>query len=427
MKEELFSPEEAMPLEERERYYNEKVRQVVQFAYDNAPAAKDKLDKAGVKPSQINTTRDLELVPTISRDEIIELQKANPPFGGLLAVPVESLYRIIYSPGPIYIPLGSTEYANSARKILFAVGFRRGDPVILSMPNLYMAGSSVEDAMLLDGIVSISAGTGNTELQVAMMHDLSIKGYIGTPTFLMNMVRKAEELGYNYRQDFKLQCALVWGEPLLPEVRNTLEQDYGIRLADGIGVGVGLDLGCYCGQRNGFHITEEQFVEIVEPDTGKQLPPGEVGALLVTGFSNNAFPMIRYMTGDLSSLITEPCPCGRTSPRLTGILGRVGDSIKVRALYLTPGQVKTAASKFPEISNYQVVVSRVGYKDQMTFNLELADETIDQDKFFKELQASFQDTCRVRIDKINVVPPGTIPEERKIIVDERSWQIKTST
>lgn len=426
MKEELFSPEEAMPLEERERYYNEKVRQVVQFAYDNAPAVKDKLDKAGVKPSQINTTRDLELVPTISRDEIIELQKANPPFGGLLAVPVESLYRIIYSPGPIYIPLGSTEYANSARKILFAVGFRRGDPVILSMPNLYMAGSSVEDAMLLDGIVSISAGTGNTELQVAMMHDLSIKGYIGTPTFLMNMVRKAEELGYNYRQDFKLQCALVWGEPLLPEVRNTLEQDYGIRLADGIGVGVGLDLGCYCGQRNGFHITEEQFVEIVEPDTGKQLPPGEVGALLVTGFSNNAFPMIRYMTGDLSSLITEPCPCGRTSPRLTGILGRVGDSIKVRALYLTPGQVKTAASKFPEISNYQVVVSRVGYKDQMTFNLELADETIDQDKFFKELQASFQDTCRVRIDKINVVPPGTIPEERKIIVDERSWQIKGS-
>jgi len=424
MKEELFSPEEAMPLEERERYYNEKVRQVVQFAYDNAPAVKDKLDKAGVKPSQINTTRDLELVPTITRDEIIELQKANPPFGGLLAVPVESLYRIIYSPGPIYIPLGSTEYANSARKILFAVGFRRGDPVILSMPNLYMAGSSVEDAMLLDGIVSISAGTGNTELQVAMMHDLSIKGYIGTPTFLMNMVRKAEELGYNYRQDFKLQCALVWGEPLLPEVRNTLEQDYGIRLADGIGVGVGLDLGCYCGQRNGFHITEEQFVEIVEPDTGKQLPPGEVGALLVTGFSNNAFPMIRYMTGDLSSLITEPCPCGRTSPRLTGILGRVGDSIKVRALYLTPGQVKTAASKFPEISNYQVVVSRVGYKDQMTFNLELADETIDQDKFFKELQASFQDTCRVRIDKLNVVPKGTIPEERKIIVDERSWQIK---
>ena len=426
MKEELFSPEEAMPSEEREQYYNERVKQVVEFAYQNAPAVKSKLDKAGVKPSQIRTTRDLELIPTITRDEIIELQRVNPPYGGLLAVPVESLYRFIYSPGPLYVPLGSTEYAKSARKILFAMGLRRGDTVILSMPNLYMAGASVEDAMILDGIVCISAGTGNTELQMTMMHDLGIKGYIGTPTFLMNMVRKAEESGYNFRKDFKLQYALVWGEPLLPEVRNTLENDYGIRLTDGLGVGVGLDLGFYCGQRNGFHITEEQFVEIVEPETGKQLPPGEVGALLVTGFSNDAFPMIRYMTGDLSSLITEPCPCGRTSPRITGIMGRVGDSLKVRALYLTSGQVKTVAEKFPVIANYQVIVSREGYKDKLTFNLELADESIDRDRFLKELQSNFQDVCRVRVDKINVVPGGTIPEERKVLKDDRDWQIKTS-
>ena len=426
MKEELFSPEEAMPLEERERYYNEKVRQVVQFAYDNAPAMKAKLDKAGVKPSQIRTTKDLELIPPITRDEIIELQKENPPFGGLLAVPEESLYRIIYSPGPMYIPLGTPEYSNSARKILFSMDLRRGDMAIVSMPTLFMAGASVEDAMRLDGIVNIAAGAGNTELQVGILHDLNVKGYVGTPTFLMNLAQKAEELGYNFRQDFKLKSALVWGEPLLPEVRNTLEQDYGIRLVDGLGVGVGLDLGCYCRQKAGFHVTEEQFVEIVEPDTWQQLPPGEVGALLITGFSNDAFPMIRYLTGDLSSLITEPCACGRTSPRLTGILGRVGDSVKVRALYLTPGQVKTVATKFPVISKCQVVVSRVGYKDQMTFNLELADETIDRDKLFKELQTSFQDACRLRIDKINVVPAGTIPDDYKTLVDERSWQIKST-
>ena len=426
MTDKLYFPEEAMPLEERERYYNEKVRQVVQFAYENAPAMRDRLDKAGVKPSQIKTTKDLELIPSITRDNIIELQKANPPFGGLLAVPVPSLYRLIYSPGPIYVPLGSTEYANSARKILNEVGLRKGDLAILSMPNLFMAGASIEDAMVLDGIVGIPAGAGNTELQVNMIRDLGIKGYIGTPTFLMNLLRKAEELGYDFHQEFRLRCALVWGEPLLPEVRNTLEQDYGIRLTDGLGVGVGLDLGYDCSQRTGFHITEEQFVEIVEPDTGKQLPTGEVGALLVTGFSNNAFPMIRYMTGDLSSLATESCPCGRTSPRLTGILGRVGDSVKVRALYLTPGQVKTVVSRFPEISKYQVVVGRVGYKDEMTFNLELADESIDRDKFFKALQTSFQDACRLRIDKFNVVPPGTIPEDDKTIKDERSWQIKAA-
>jgi phenylacetate-CoA ligase len=107
-----------------------------------------------------------------------------------------------------------------------------------------------------------------------------------------------------------------------------------------------------------------------------------------------------------------------------GVMGRVGDSVKVRALYLTPGQVETVASRFPVISKFQVVVSRVGYKDEMTFNLELADETIDRDEFFRELQTTFQGACRLKIDKINFVPPGTIPEEHKTIVDERSWKVK---
>jgi len=105
-------------------------------------------------------------------------------------------------------------------------------------------------------------------------------------------------------------------------------------------------------------------------------------------------------------------------------MGRVGDSVKIRALYLTPGQVKTVASRFPVISRYQVVVGRVGYRDEMTFNVELADESIDRGKFCTELQTSFQDACRLRIDKINFVLEGTIPEEHKIIVDERSWQVR---
>lgn len=424
MKDEFYSPEEAMPAEERERYYQKKIRQVVRFAYDRAPAVRERLDKAGVKPSQIRTVKDLELIPFISREEIIELQKANPPYGGLLAVPVSRLYKIIYSPGPIYVPLGSVDYCVSACKILHAVGLRQGDMAILSMPSLFMAGASIMDAMARDGIVGVPAGAGNTELQISMIRDLGIKGYIGTPTFLMTLVKKAEELGYDYHRDIKLRCALVWGEPLLPEVRKTLEQDCHIRLTDGLGIGVGLDLGYTCSQQAGFHITEEQFVEVVDPDSGHQLPPGEVGAVLVTGFSNNAFPMIRYKTGDLSILAVEPCSCGRTSPRLLGIVGRVGDSVKVRALYITPGQVKAVVSRFPAIAKCQVMVSRVGYKDDMTFNIELADETIDREKFISDLQTSFQDGCRLRIDKINFVPKGTIPEGAKTIIDERSWQIK---
>ncbi|MBA7699509.1 hypothetical protein ES703_108206 [subsurface metagenome] len=108
-----------------------------------------------------------------------------------------------------------------------------------------------------------------------------------------------------------------------------------------------------------------------------------------------------------------------------GILGRVGDSVKVRALYLTPAQVKTVVSRFPVVSKCQVVINREGYRDNMVFNVELADESIDKKAFTSELQGSFQDACRLRIDKINFVPKGTIPDEHKMIIDERSWEVKT--
>ena len=424
MTDQLHSSEKAMPAEEREHYYNEKVRQLIQFAYENTPAMKERLDRAGVKPSQIRTTRDLEFIPFTTRDEILELQKAEPPYGGLLAVPVPSLYRILYSPGPIYVPIGSLEYARPVLRMLHAAGLQKGDLVICSLPSLFIAGSVAVDAMALGQMVAIPAGAGNTELQVNMIRDLGVKGYFGVPSFLMNLVQKADELGYDFKREFKLRCAVVITEPLLPEVRNTLEQDYGIRLTDSLGIGIGPALGIECSQKAGFHMLEETFVEIVDPDTGKQLGAGEIGVMVVTAFNNDAFPVVRYMTGDLSAFSDEPCACGQASIRLMGVMGRVGDSVKIRALYLTPGQVKTVASRFPVISRYQVVVGRVGYRDEMTFNVELADESIDRGKFCTELQTSFQDACRLRIDKINFVAEGTIPEEHKIIVDERSWQVR---
>ncbi|MBU2607967.1 MAG: hypothetical protein KKF26_01465, partial [Chloroflexi bacterium] len=204
MKEELYSQDQAMSPEERQQHYDKQVSQVVQFAYDNAPAVKDRMDKAGVKPSQISTTRDLELIPLITRDEVIGLQKDNPPYGGLLAVPVESLYRILYSPGPFHIPISSPEAARKVLKIIHAAGLRRGDSVISTLPPLFAAGSMFMDALSLDGLVNIPAGTGNTELQVNMIRDLGITGYFGTPSFLMNLVRKAEELGYDFKNEFKL-------------------------------------------------------------------------------------------------------------------------------------------------------------------------------------------------------------------------------
>jgi phenylacetate-CoA ligase len=180
-------------------------------------------------------------------------------------------------------------------------------------------------------------------------------------------------------------------------------------------------LGYECSQKSGWHIPEEVIVEIVDHETGKQLAPGEVGAIVATPF-NKIFPLIRYGTGDLSSINVEPCPCGRTSPRLTGLLGRVGEEVKVRGMFVHPRQVKEVMAKFNQIAQFQVKVGRHEQRDMITFNLELKDETVDKQKLTNDLAKAFQDVCRVKADKIGFVAKGTIPEAHKVIVDERTWE-----
>jgi len=416
------SSAKAISAEDRQEYLNQNIKRIVTFAYENAPAIRKKLDEAGVKPSQIRTTKDLELIPFTTRDELIELQKENPPFGGVLAVPRESVYKIVVSPGPIYAPLGSIKYCYDVVRIIQAAGMVKGDLVIISFPFLFLAGASLQDALITAGITPISAGPGNTELQVNTMRDLGVTGYVGAPSFLMTLLEKAEELGFDIRRDFKLKRAVTAAEPLLPEVKDTFEQKYGIKITNGIGIGLGPWLGYSCEQGEGFHVLEDLFIEIVDRETGKQLKPGEVGGLSITSFSNDAFPLIRYRTGDLSSFMTEPCTCGRTSPKFAGILGRESESVKVRALFLTPGQVKAVESQLPTTSRCQVVLSRARYKDKVTCKVELAVGDIDREKMSQDIQRSFKEKSNLRLDEIEFVAKGTILDGYKYIVDERSYQ-----
>lgn len=238
----------------------------------------------------------------------------------------------------------------------------------------------------------------------------------------MTLLEKAEELGFDIRRDFKLKQAVVAAEPLLPQVKNTFEQKYGIKITNGIGIGLGPWLGYSCEQGEGFHVLEDVFIEIVDRETGKQLEPGEVGGLALTSFANDAFPLIRYRTGDLSSFSAQPCACGRTSPKFAGILGRESESIKVRALFLTPGQVKALESELPSIDKCQVVVSRSGHMDKVLCKLELTDEAADREKVSQDVQRIFKGKSNLRVDEVEFVAKGTIPEGYKHIVDERSYQ-----
>jgi phenylacetate-CoA ligase len=411
---------ETMPAEEREKYLNQALIDIINYAYQNARAVKEKMDRAGVRPSQIRSIKDLERIPITKKDDFAALQKSNPPFGGFLAAPIESVDWIFISPGPIYNPL--YQEATKDAKALYAAGFRKGDIVINALSHhMAQAGYPNDRAAIELGATVIPTGTGNAELQVQIMHDLKVTGYIGTGNFLMTLIKKAEEKGYNFCRDFTVRKAFLTAEKLLPSIRRSLEQDYGISVADTYGTSEFGMVAYECNQKLGMHIPEELLVEIVDPQTGKQLEPGEVGEVVVTPF-NKISPLIRFGTGDLSSMTTEPCPCGRTSNRLTGILGRVGTEVKVRGMFLHPRQVEEVMAKFDPISNFQVVVGRKGERDEMTINIELKDETIDRQKFADSLAKTFQDICRVRADSIQFMTKGTILEEHKTVVDERTWE-----
>ncbi len=410
---------EWMPPEERQRYLNEGLRKLVQQSYQSVPAVKAILDRAGIQPSEIRTIEDLEKVPVTRKDDFVKLQRENPPFGGFLGKPIESLKRISMAPGPTYIP---ELVASSFARLFYGAGYRQGDRVIVTFNyHLGPGGLCVDDALELMGITIINGGVGNTELQVQVMRELKVTGFVGTPSFLMTVIQTAERLGYDFRRDFEIKRAMFSAEPLTPSVRRTLEEDYGIDTCQWYGlVEVGI-IGYDCSAKSGMHFGEDMIVELIDHETGKHVGPGQSGEIVATPLEGT-LPLLRYGTGDLSSYTEEPCPCGRTSYRLLRVMGRVGDAVKVRGLYVHARQVEEVVSKFPELSKAQIVINRVGHRDEMTLRVELEDESADKDKLLKAIHESIRGICRVRADKVDFLSKGTIPEEYKKVEDQRTWE-----
>ncbi|MFC2122363.1 phenylacetate--CoA ligase family protein [Bacteroidota bacterium] len=420
MKNEYYDAKETMSIEERELYLNKRLSDTVAYAYQNAPAFKEKMDRASVTPDQINTVKDLEKIPITRKDDFSEYQKANPPMGGFLAVPRAK--TIFVSPGPIYEPEDYDEQFEICAKALYATGFRPGDTAIITFSfHMVPAGIRMAETLTRLGVTWVPMGVGNTEIQLEVLRDLKVTCYVGTPSFLGLIIKRAEELGHDFRKDYYLKSAWFIAEMLSPSLRQSLEQDYGISCAQGYGTAEHGTLAYECPEKSGMHIPEELIVEIVDPATGQQLGPGEVGEVIVTPF-NEIFPLIRYGTGDLSSYITEPCPCGRTSYRLTGVLGRVGEEVKARGMFIHPRQLQEVMSRFDQISQFQVVVSLHDNADVITINIELKDDTIDKKQLSTRLMKDFQNLCRVRPDKVEILASGTIPEGSKAILDQRVWK-----
>jgi phenylacetate-CoA ligase len=412
---------ETMLQKKRPQYLNQKLRGIIQYAYKNSQAFKNKMDSAGLKPKDVLTLKDLEKIPITKKTELMELQKKNPPFGGFEGIPITELRRIFVSPGPIYEP-GETEYSELGwAQGMYAGGFRPGDIVIntFSYHMVPFALQMVDNSLHRIGCIIIPTGIGNTEQQVHILKNFKATGYCGTPSFLLNIAEKAEEMGLDLKKDLNLRVGFVAAEMLPESLRSKLEEKFGMFIRQAYGTADIRCLGYECMKKNGMHVPDDKIVEIVDPNTGKQVGPGKMGEIVATTF-DRVYPLIRFGTGDLSVLSETACPCGRTTPRLIKILGRVDQATKVRGLFIHPGQIDEVASRHSEIAKYQMVITRREDKDEMTFRVEPKEEVIKPEKLKDEIERSIRDVIKVRGD-VQFIPKGSIPEGAKKIEDQRTW------
>jgi phenylacetate-CoA ligase len=402
---------------------NERLRHIIQHAYANAPAVKSILDAAGVSPDDIQTLADLDKIPVTSKDRLVELQAASPPFGGFLAVPLNTLRHVFFSPGPLYEPsAGESAVMDTVRDMFAIAGFTAGDIVINAFGyHLIPTGLALDQVLREVGATVIPAGVGNADLQIKMMLDLGVTGYIGTPSWLMALIQKAEERGLDLRGQFSLQKALVSAEPLPPAMRQTLVEKYDLRVTNGYGTA---ELGFLAYNTEGglpMRLLGTPIIQVVDSETGGSVGTGEAGEVVVTTF-NQTYPLIRFGTGDLAVNV-DPAPGeSRQEERSIILVGRVGDAVKVRGMFVHPNQLTFALSQVVGIARAQAVITRPENRDELTLRAVLADESADREALSKGLGAAVQAACRVKVDRTEFIPAGDLSEDAKVILDERRWE-----
>lgn len=371
-----------------------------------------------VDAGTINSRAALATLPITRKSDLLALQRAAPPFGGLLASNPQQLRRIFMSPGPIFDPEGSGQDWWRFAPAMRALGLQRGDLLQNCFSYHFTpAAFMVEGAAAQLGCVVIPAGVGQTEMQVQAMAELKPVAYLGTPSFLKRIIEKAQEMGIDIAS---VQRALVSAEALPPSLRSWLN-DHGVALV--LQLYASADIGAIAFEtatggvvNPGMVLDEDLLLEIVRPGTGDLVAPGEVGEVVVTSF-NRDYPLVRFATGDLSALLPGTSPCGRTNQRIKGWMGRADQTTKVRAMFVHPAQVAEIVRRFPAILKARLVVSGQLGEDHMTLQYETATpDAVSADA----LAAAIRDVTKLR-GEVAMMAPGGLPNDGKVIDDLRRF------
>lgn len=390
------------------------VKKLMDIAWERSGEFRSRMEGAGLCPDDIRDFGDFGRIPVLRKKDIIE-QQADKGLDWFLSEGAGRLSRIYQSPGPIFDPEGREQDYWGWAEAFHAAGFREGDLAQMTFSyHLTPAGHMLEEPLRALGCAVIPAGPGNSQVQLDLMTRLPVTGFVGMASYLRTLGQKAQAAGLDMRRDITLRTAFVAAEKLTESLRSEVEELFDMTVRQGYGTA---DVGCIayeCQELGGMHVSSRCWVEICDPGTGVPLPLGETGEVVVTPFVQD-YPLVRMATGDLSRYVEGDCPCGRTSVRLAGFLGRADDTAKVKGQFIYPSQAAKVMAEYSQVKAWRLVVSNPGGRDRLTLQLEIVGD-LDEGAFV----SVFQGVMKIR-PALEYLEQGTLAEGPRL-VDERSFE-----
>ncbi len=424
---------ETMPREELEALQLKRLQDVVERVYYRVEPYRRKMDEVGVKPEDIKSLSDLRRLPFTVKDDL----RDNYPFG-LFTVPLDRVVRVHASSGTTGKPtvVGYTRrdidtWAELMARTITAAGVHRGDVLQNAYGyGLFTGGLGFHYGAERIGATVIPISGGNTKRQIMIMQDFGTTVLTCTPSYALNIAEVLEESGIDI-ESLPLRVGIFGAEPWSERMREEIERKLHIDAIDIYGlseiIGPGVSVECV-EAKTGLHIFEDHFIaEIIDPETGEVLPPGEKGELVFTTITKEAFPVLRYRTRDITRLIPEPCVCGRSSYRMEKVSGRSDDMLIIRGVNVFPSQIEHVLMSVEEVEpHYQIIVDRQGALDMMEVQVEVSEEIFSDEikvleglakRIEQELKEALAVSCKVKL-----VEPRTIQRSEgkaKRVFDKR--------
>jgi len=426
---------ETMPRHEMEYWQSLNLCKTIRRVYDNVPLIRQRMDELKVRPEDIKHIKDIVRLPFTTKTDLRDTY----PYG-LFACDMSEVVRLHASSGTTgkQIVVGYTKkdieiWAECTARSLVSVGGGKNDIVHVAYGyGLFTGGLGMHYGAERLGAVTLPASSGNTERQITMMKDFGSTILCCTPSYALYIGDTLEQLGVK-PSEIKLKSGVFGAEPWTENMRKEIEQRLGLKAYNIYGLSEisGPGVSCDCEVQDGMHINEDHFYpEIINPDTGEQLPDGEEGELVFTSITKEAFPLIRYRTRDITSLSHEKCACGRTLVKMSRLKGRTDDMLIIRGVNVFPSQIESVLLSLGQAApHYMLVVDRVKNLDTLEVQVEMSDEMFsDQVKKLDTIEANISKAIFSTLGlsaNVKLVEPKTIARSEgkaKRVIDKRNLQ-----